>query len=278
MALATRAESVGRYLRGLAEVDPAEYQAARVRQLEGLQRTFAAHDCAAEAAETFRQLQSQEHWSAGELALFGKALGLGQPQPPVLQAGHPGLQQSRPEGSSPAGLQPSRHEGASSAGLQPSRPEGVIPASLQPDKPSGCSPVSLQPPASAALQPPELQLSSPPGLHSSSLPTESAQASHSQEQLGAPRKKPAAGVPLKRPAAVSKEVEIKKKATQVVKRPAALGGRKKPAAAVGESDKKLAVLRLVPVEERARFESGCSRCRWVPECTLSCWRQRGYDV
>ena len=55
---------------------------------------------------------------------------------------------------------------------------------------------------------------------------------------------------------------------------------KTQAAPVGSEtrqEKKARILRSMPKELRKKWEKGCSSCRFVSECTLSCWAKRGYS-
>lgn len=101
------------------------------------------------------------------------------------------------------------------------------------------------------------------------------------------KKKPGSSAPvLKRPSASKQD--------KVLKRPAASNlraGREKNAKAMKVKNKiakcpyaaaaaaKLEVLRKhVPLAQLNKFEQGCSRCRFAPHCTPSCWRHRGFDI
>eukprot|EP00438_Fugacium_kawagutii_P029084 Skav214938 [mRNA] locus=scaffold3017:113099:114367:+ [translate_table: standard] len=86
----------------------------------------------------------------------------------------------------------------------------------------------------------------------------------------APKKKAAAKAVCKRPGANLKGVA---KATKTaLKRPAGKNAKRKP------PDERERLLSVIPSAHRKKFAAGCSKCRWRPGCTLSCWRGRGYSL
>ena len=38
------------------------------------------------------------------------------------------------------------------------------------------------------------------------------------------------------------------------------------------------LLKQIPKQKRTKFSGGCPKCRYVPFCTLSCWKQRGFEL
>lgn len=109
--------------------------------------------------------------------------------------------------------------------------------------------------------------------------------------LAGSMKRPAAA--CKKPEAAPKKVvpkgkskakpadSAKKKKTSVMKKKPAVkkgAGSKKGAGHHKEfTSGKKSLLKKIPKWHRDKFSAGCSACRYVPSCTISCWQKRGYE-
>ena len=45
-----------------------------------------------------------------------------------------------------------------------------------------------------------------------------------------------------------------------------------------KAETKKLLLKQIPKQKRTKFSGGCPKCRYVPFCTLSCWKQRGFEL
>lgn len=87
----------------------------------------------------------------------------------------------------------------------------------------------------------------------------------------------AALVPKTKPAAKKSDTKVCKKSLKPKKpQPAGPSASKKMSREEREQEKQR-VLRQVPRALKIRFKGGCSTCRYVQQCTLSCWKKRGYE-
>ena len=76
------------------------------------------------------------------------------------------------------------------------------------------------------------------------------------------------------------ESAMKRKTSVMKKKPAVKkgAGSKKGAGHHKEfTSEKKSLLKKIPKWHRDKFSAGCSACRYVPSCTISCWRKRGYE-
>ena len=145
-------------------------------------------------------------------------------------------------------------------------------AEAQPEKQQ----VEERPPASAlvASNPPHVEPKSP----TVSPPQQAAHVSLSESL----RKMQHARGILKRPAAAPKTLPAMKKVNpQAKKKPVPM---KKPASSLagnkslGKSELKEKLLKTIPTHLKAERRNGCSKCRWVKFCTVSCWAARGWTI
>ena len=88
---------------------------------------------------------------------------------------------------------------------------------------------------------------------------------------------------MKKPAAsvVEKPRKVAASSKAAAKRPAASSkvgkkSTKKSDQREKKASDRLRLLATLPPKVRRQFKDGCSRCRCRMECTLSCWRQRGF--
>jgi hypothetical protein len=81
---------------------------------------------------------------------------------------------------------------------------------------------------------------------------------------------------MKRPAAASSQLSAKPKAAsrEPKKRPASASSSKAAPKKTEKANSKGPITRQM----RLKKPQGCSKCRFVPGCCDSCWRQRGYRV
>ena len=98
---------------------------------------------------------------------------------------------------------------------------------------------------------------------------------------GLQREKKSSYEVLKKPASkVSEKLRKAADGKAAAKKVAASSRVKKPTKKTDQKEKKAAkrmrLLATLPPKIRRKYKDGCGRCRWRKECTLSCWRLRGF--
>ena len=113
-------------------------------------------------------------------------------------------------------------------------------------------------------------------------PAASASLSSEKEKVAAKPmvfKKPASRAKESKPPKATESKPPKPTAKRgPVKKPAASKQVKKDKTKETRAEKRLRLLGTLPANARRRYKGGCSKCRYQAFCTLSCWRQRGFNL
>lgn len=152
--------------------------------------------------------------------------------------------------------------------VPPSEPPQVEPKAC-PNAPEMACPGSLEKacPGPAVEQPGRVTLS---------------QSLERMQQARGTLKRPAAAVnaPQKKPAKMDATGQAMKKQVRKNTKPApkSAGAKQVGEKSLSKSELKEKLLKSIPAHLKAEKKKGCSKCRWVPFCTISCWAGRGWTI
>lgn len=165
--------------------------------------------------------------------------------------------------------------------------QGVVAGSACPDRANPSVAVTLdaqksQAPQAAqaapAQQPVPETLSAPAGssskpavsLSESMLKLQEAVVEHTQDS-------PCGNSAMKKPAAA--RTSLKRPAGKTMAMPKSKPkGKAQAKPQMSNEEKRVALLRTIPAALKKKYANGCSRCRERPQCTISCWKLRGYEI